>query len=258
VAREFEGKTVLISGSARGQGAAHARRFAEEGATVVVSDVRDELGESVVEEIKLKGGRAVYRHLDVRSTQEWVGLVEQIEQEFGQLNILVNNAGIVDCSPILECSDEVWDNVIATNQGGVFRGTRAAVPALRRAGGGAIVNISSIMGLSGSWGYAAYIASKFAVIGLTKSTALTYAADHIRVNAVAPSSVDTPMLDAEKVIMAENPYFDFDEWIASQPIPTIAQPEEVSELVLYLASDRARYCTGAVYPIDGGILAGAG
>lgn len=224
----------------------------------MVSDVRDELGESVVREIKLKGGHAVYKHLDVRSTKEWADVIEQIEREFGQLNILVNNAGIVDCSPVLECTDEMWANVIDTNQGGVFRGMRAAVPALRRAGGGAIVNISSIMGIAGSWGYASYIASKFAVIGLTKSAALTYAADQIRVNTVAPSSVDTPMLDEEKVTMAENPYFDFDEWIASQPIPTIAQPEEVSELVLYLCSDRARYCTGAVYPIDGGILAGAG
>lgn len=258
MAQQFDGKTVLISGSARGQGAAHARRFAEEGAAVIVTDVLDDLGEAVVEEIRGKGGQAAYRHLDVRSGQEWAEVVDWTEREFGQLNVLVNNAGIVDCAPVVECTDEVWANVIETNQSGVFRGTRAAVPAFKRAGGGAIVNISSIYGISGSWGYAAYIASKFAVIGLTKSTALTYAADSIRANAVAPSSVDTPMLDAERLIMAENPYFDFDEWIASQPIPTIAQPEEVSELVLYLASDRARYCTGAVYPIDGGILAGAG
>ena len=254
--QEFTGKTVLVSGSGRGQGAAHALRFAEEGAKVVVSDFRDELGEAIAEQIREKGGSAVYQHLDVRSDEDWTAAVALAESEFGSLDILINNAGIVNCDPIDVCSNETWSNVMDTNATGVFKGTRAAVPALRRAGGGAIVNTASIMGLQGSWGYAAYVASKFAVVGLTKSAALTYAQDKIRVNAVAPGCVDTPMLDEEKVIMADNPYWDFDEWIATQPVTVPAQPEEVSELVLYLASDRARYCTGAVYPIDGGTTAG--
>ncbi|OBC10930.1 hypothetical protein A5784_36125 [Mycobacterium sp. 852013-50091_SCH5140682] len=253
---EFAGRTVLVSGSARGQGAAHAFRFAEEGANVVVSDIRDQLGEEVAAQIREKGGSAIYQHLDVRDNQQWLAAVARTESEFGSLNILINNAGIVNCDPVDTCTDETWNNVMDTNAGGVFRGMRAAIPALRRAGGGAIVNTASIMGLVGSWGYAGYVASKFAVVGLTKSAALTYAKENIRVNAVAPGCVDTPMLDEEKAIMAENPYWDFDEWITAQPISVPARPEEVSELIVYLASDRARYCTGAVYPIDGGTTVG--
>lgn len=254
--QEFTDQTVLVSGSARGQGASHAMRFAEEGAKVVVSDVLDDLGEAVAEQIRAKGGQAVYQHLDVRSSEQWGAAVARAEQEYGRLDILINNAGIVNCDPADLCADETWSNVMDINSSGVFRGIRAAVPAMKRAGGGAIVNTASMMGLVGSWGYAAYVASKHAVVGLTKSAALTYAADNIRVNAVAPGCVDTPMLDEERVIMADNPYWDFDEWIATQPIATMAQPEEISELVLYLASPRARYCTGAVYPIDGGSTAG--
>jgi NAD(P)-dependent dehydrogenase (short-subunit alcohol dehydrogenase family) len=253
---EFVGKTVLVSGGARGQGAAHSLRFAEEGAKVIVSDIRDELGEEVAELIRQKGGQAVYQHLDVRNTDQWTAAVALAESEFGGLNVLINNAGIVNCDAADTCSDAAWDDVMAVNATGVFKGIRAAVPALRRAGGGAIVNTSSMMGIVGSWGYAAYVSSKHAVVGLTKSAALTYAAENIRVNAVAPGCVDTPMLDEEKKIMAANPYWDFDEWVETQPISKIAQPEEVSELVLFLASDRSRYCTGAVYPIDGGSTAG--
>jgi 3alpha(or 20beta)-hydroxysteroid dehydrogenase len=256
VTQEFTGKTVLVSGSARGQGAAHALRFADEGAKVVVSDIRDELGEAVAELIRSKGGQAVYQHLDVRDTTQWVAAVQRAESEFGSLDILINNAGIVECTAIDELSDDAWVTVMDTNATGVFKGIRAAVPAMRRAGGGAIVNTASIMGIVGSWGYGGYIASKFAVVGLTKSAALTYASENIRVNAVAPGCVDTPMLAEERVIMADNPYWDFDEWVATMPISKIAQPEEISELMLYLASDRARYCTGTVYPIDGGLLAG--
>jgi NAD(P)-dependent dehydrogenase (short-subunit alcohol dehydrogenase family) len=253
---EFSGKTVLVSGSARGQGASHALRFAENGAKVVVSDFRDELGEEVAQQIREKGGSAIYQHLDVRDSAQWDRAVAQAEREFGSLDILINNAGIVSCDAIDVCADDTWTTVMETNASGVFRGIRAAIPAMRRAGGGAIVNTASIMGLIGSWGYGGYIASKFAVVGLTKSAALTYAKDNIRVNAVAPGCVDTPMLDEEKIIMAANPYWDFDEWVNTQPISKIAQPEEVSELILYLASDRARYCTGSVFTIDGGTTAG--
>jgi NAD(P)-dependent dehydrogenase (short-subunit alcohol dehydrogenase family) len=254
--QEFSDKTVLISGSARGQGASHALRFAEAGANVVVSDVRDEAGEAVADQIRQKGGQAVFQHLDVRNSEQWEAAVARAESEFGSLNILLNNAGIVNCDAADVCADDTWANVMDINASGVFRGIRAAVPAMRRAGGGAIVNTASIMGLVGSWGYAAYIASKHAVVGLTKSAALTYAGENIRVNAVAPGCVDTPMLDEEKLIMAENPYWDFDEWVNTQPISKIAQPEEISEIILYLASDRARYCTGTVFTIDGGTTAG--
>ncbi|GAA2565060.1 SDR family NAD(P)-dependent oxidoreductase [Mycolicibacterium diernhoferi] len=253
---DLAGKTAVISGGARGQGASHARALSAAGVNVVVTDIRDELGTAVAEEIQGNGGKAIYRHLDVRSTEDWTTVIADAEKEFGKVDILLNNAGIVMCEPVDSLSDENWDAVINTNLAGVFRGMRAAVPAMRRAGGGVIVNISSVFGVKGTWGYAGYVASKAGVAGITKSAALTYAADNIRVVAIAPSSVDTPMLDEEKVIMAQNPYFDFDEWMASQPIPRIATAQEVSDLVLYLVSDRSRYCTGGIYPIDGGILAG--
>jgi 3alpha(or 20beta)-hydroxysteroid dehydrogenase len=253
---ELAGKTALISGGARGQGASHARALAELGANVVVTDFRDELGQELVASIVEKGGKAVYQHLDVRSTEDWTSAVETAEKEFGQVDILLNNAGIVMCEPVDQLTDEKWAEVIDTNLAGVFKGMRAVIPAMKRAGGGVILNVSSVFGVKGTWGYAGYVASKAGVAGMTKSAALTYAADNIRVVAIAPSSVDTPMLDEEKVIMAENPYFDFDEWMATQPIPRIATPGEVTDLVLYLISDRARYCTGGIYPIDGGILAG--
>ncbi|BBZ31519.1 SDR family NAD(P)-dependent oxidoreductase [Mycolicibacterium confluentis] len=253
---DLANKTALISGGARGQGASHARELAALGVNVVITDIRDELGAAVAEEIVSAGQKATYLHLDVRSSADWASAVEAAEKQYGSVDILVNNAGVVQCAPVDLLSDEDWDEVIGINLAGVFRGMRAVIPAMRRAGGGAIVNISSVFGVKGTWGYAGYVASKAGVAGITKSAALTYAADNIRVNAIAPSSVDTPMLDEEKVIMAENPYFDFDEWMASQPIPRIAQPQEVTDLLVYLVSDRSRYCTGGIYPIDGGILAG--
>ncbi|MBY4275006.1 glucose 1-dehydrogenase [Rhodococcus fascians] len=251
----LEGKTALISGSARGQGAAHARRLAAEGASIVVSDILDELGEGVAQEIRTAGGSAVYTHLDVRVSADWDRAVALAESEFGALNVLANNAGICAIATIADCSEDEWASVIATNQTGVFLGMRAAVPAMQRAGGGSIINTASIYGVTGTYGYAAYVASKFAVIGLTKSAALTYCYSNIRVNAVAPGIVGTQMLADEIKQFDENPDFDFDAHVAALPIPRVAPPEEVSETVLYLASDMSSYTTGAVIPVDGGKLA---
>lgn len=253
---DLANKTAIITGGARGQGASHATVLAGYGVNIVVADILDELGTEVVSGLRAAGHNAAYRHLDVRSTQDWADTIAAVETEFGAVNILVNNAGITQPAAVDVCTDKEWDAVIDTNLAGTFRGMRAVVPAMRRVGGGVIVNISSVFGINGGWGYAGYIASKFGVTGITKSAALTYAAENIRVNAIAPSSVDTPMLEEEKRLMAENPYFDFDQWMASQPIPRVAQPEEISDLLLYLLSERSRYCTGGIYPIDGGILAG--
>lgn len=253
----LEGKTALISGSARGQGAAHARLLAEQGAAVIVSDVLDDLGRAVADEIVSAGGRAVYRHLDVRSNGDWDGAVALAESEFGSLDILCNNAGIVMMEGVGTCSDEEWDEVLAVNQSGVFRGTRAAIPALRRAGGGSIVNTASTLGLKGAWGYVAYIASKHAVVGITKSTAVQYGTDNIRANAICPSSVDTPMHWGEMEHFKDNPDFDFDKWLSdNHAIDRLAEPEEIAHMVLYLVSPQARWVTGACFSIDGGFMAG--
>lgn len=248
------GKTALISGSGRGQGASHARRLASEGASIVVSDILDDLGEGVAQEIRNAGGSAIYVRMDVRIPDDWNRAVALAESEYGALNILANNAGICEIAPVADCSDEEWAAVIATNQTGVFNGIRAAVPAMQRAGGGSIINTASIFGIKGTYGYAAYVASKFAVVGLTKSAALTYCYSNIRVNAIAPGIVGTQMLEEEIAQFAKNPDFDWDAHVAALPIPRIAPPEEVSETVLYLASDMSSYTTGAVIPVDGGSL----
>ncbi|MBS1886981.1 MAG: SDR family oxidoreductase [Actinobacteria bacterium] len=255
--RVLEGKVALISGSAQGQGASHARVLAAAGAAVVGGDILDEKGEAVAAEIADSGGSALYTHLDVRSNEDWAGAVALAEERFGRLDILCNNAGIVRMEGVGEVTDEEWDEVIAVNQTGVMRGTRAAIPALRRAGGGSIVNTASTLGLKGAWGYSAYTASKHAVVGLTKSTAVQYGEDNIRANAICPSSVDTPMHWGEMEHFKDNPYFDFDKWLGdNHAIPRIADPAEISHLVLYLCSPMAKWVTGAALSIDGGFMAG--
>jgi 3alpha(or 20beta)-hydroxysteroid dehydrogenase len=234
----LEGKVALISGSARGQGASHARVLAAAGASVVGGDILDDLGQEVAEQITEADGSAVYTHLDVRSNEDWDAAVKLAEERFGRLDILCNNAGIVLMEGVGECTDEEWDEVIAINQTGVMRGTRAAIPALRRAGGGSIVN-------------------KHAVIGLTKSTAVQYGQDNIRANAICPSSVDTPMHWGEMEHFQENPHFDFEKWLNdNHAIPRLAEPAEISHLIVYLVSPMAKWVTGAALSIDGGFMAG--
>ena len=184
----MQGKVVLISGAARGQGAAHARRLAAEGASVLCTDVLDELGQATAARIRNGGGDAQYMRLDVRLNGDWVAAVAFAEDRWGKLDVLVNNAGIVELADAQECSDDEWDDVIAVCQSGAFRGTRAVLPALKRAGGGSIVNISSVMAVRGSWGYVAYQAAKSAVLGITRSTAKTFGVDGIRANAICPES----------------------------------------------------------------------
>ena len=252
--KRMQGKVALISGAARGQGAAHARRLAAEGASVLCTDVLDELGESTAAEIRDKGGDAQYLRLDVRSNADWTAAVAFAEERWGKLNVLVNNAGIVEIADAQECSDDEWDNIIAVCQSGAFRGTRAALPALKRAGGGSIVNISSVMGMRGSWGYVAYQAAKSAVLGITRSTAKTFGVDGIRANAICPGIVDSPMLDKELEIFAADPYFDFEkEYLALVPVgKRAASGDEISEVVLHLASDESSYTSGMAYTVDGG------
>ena len=179
----MDGKVALISGGARGQGAAEARLFAHEGAKVVFGDIRDELGQKVEEEIQGLGDDAAYVHLDVTKEPDWERVIELAERKYGKLNVLVNNAAILIRKEIEDTTEEDWDLIMDVNAKGVFLGTKHAIPAMRRAGGGSIVNISSISGLVGI-GPAAYIATKGAVRLLTKSTAIQYAKDNIRANSV--------------------------------------------------------------------------
>ena len=245
MAGRLSGKVALISGAARGMGESQARLFAREGAQVVLGDILADQGRAAVENIAQQGGTATFVPLDVTHEQDWQRAVETAEQTYGRLDILVKNAGVVHMAPLDETSLEAWNEVIGVNQTGVFLGMKYAVPALRRAGGGSIVNISSIAGLIGLPNIPAYQASKGAVRLLTKNAAVQYATDKIRVNSVHPGRIETPMtapLAPERREML----------LRLTPLGRDGTAEEVAYGVLYLASDESSYVTGAELVIDGG------
>jgi cyclopentanol dehydrogenase len=247
----LDGKVALISGAARGQGEAEARMFAAEGACVVLGDVLAELGERVAAEIAASGGRAHFCPLDVTSEAAWAAAVEHAEREFGRLDVLVNNAAILGLAGIADTTLEVWERVIAVNQTGPFLGMRAAIPALRRSGGGSIVNISSALALIGTGESASYTATKGALTALTRTAAVELAPDRIRVNVVHPGVIDTPMVDAG---LGRSPEA-LAKMAAAAPIGRIGRPEEMAAAVLYLASDESSFVTGASLSVDGGLSA---
>ncbi len=245
----LKGKVALISGGARGQGASEARLFVGEGAKVVIGDVLDDQAKATAQAINAKTGHAaVAVHLDVTRAEDWRAAVETCRREFGGLDILVNNAGIANGKGIEETTEEDWDTVINVNQKGVWLGMKFAVPAMRQRGSGSIINISSIYGIIGSAGSAAYHASKGAVRLLTKSAAAQYAQDKIRVNSVHPGVIMTPMVD-------QAPPGTLDPVINHAPMKRSAQPEEVGWCVVFLASDEASFVTGAELVVDGGYTA---
>jgi NAD(P)-dependent dehydrogenase (short-subunit alcohol dehydrogenase family) len=240
----LEGKTALITGGARGQGAAHGRRLADEGANVILGDILEDAGQAHARELRAAGHDVHFVRLDVTTPGDWNAAVDAAEARFGQLDILVNNAGVVRVAPMVDESDDGWHTTMAVNATGVFYGMRAAIPALRRNGGGSIINIASIYGPVGAPGYVAYTASKGAVIAMTKVAALELAQDRIRVNAICPGPVRTPMSEQEG-----------DDSVDITPLRRRAEPEEISSAVAFLASDDASYITGAELAVDGGYLA---
>ena len=246
----LEGKVALISGGARGQGATEARMFAREGAKVVIGDILDDLGKQVEAEIAEAGGNATYVHLDVTSETAWSDAVQAAVDSYGKLDILVNNAGILIRASVEDTTEEDWDRIMDINAKGVFLGTRAAIPAMRDAGGGSIINISSVAGLQGSPQSAAYSSTKGAVRILTKSTAIQYAKENIRCNSVHPGIIYTDMtsdsLDTEEGRQ---------NWLGRVPLGYVGKSEDVANGVLFLASDESSYMTGSELVIDGGITA---
>ena len=247
----LEGKVAIISGGARGQGATEARMFAQEGARVVIGDVRDELGMQVEAEIREMGGEAVYLHLDVTNEDDWQRAVDTAEQQFGKVDVLVNNAAIVLRKTIEETTSDDWDNIMAVNAKGVFLGTRAVIPAMRRAGGGSIINISSISGLV-AVGPPAYIATKGAVRLFTKSTAIQYASENIRANSIHPGSVDT---DMRREGLGAQTTEEIQGRIDQIPLGRVGTTEDIAYGVLFLASDESSFMTGSEVVIDGGYTA---
>ena len=241
----LENKVAIISGGSRGMGAFEASLFVKEGAKVIIGDVRDEEGRDLAKHI---GSNAVYMHLDVTSERDWAAVVKEATDRYGKLDILVNNAGVSARGTIEETSVDDWDRVMGINAKGVFLGTRAAIPEMRRSGGGSIINISSQLGLVGmAESSPQYQSSKGAVRIFTKSAAIQYAPEGIRVNSVHPGPIVTPMTEARRSDSAVQQVM-----VSRIPLGRYGESEDVAYGVLYLASDEASFVTGSELVIDGG------
>ena len=245
----MKNKTVIITGAASGIGKAAAEIFAKHGANVVVSDIQESEGKAVVDGINSSGGKASFFKTDVAKPEEMEALVNFAVKTYGKLDVAVNNAGIGgELNPVAEMSIEGWQKVIGINLNSLFYGMKYQIQAMLKNGGGSIVNISSILGSVGFAGSAGYAAAKHGVIGLTQTAALEYSAQNIRINAVGPGFIDTPLLNALNAEMKQ-------QLVALHPIGRLGKSEEVGELILWLSSDRSSFVTGSYYPVDGGYLA---
>jgi NAD(P)-dependent dehydrogenase (short-subunit alcohol dehydrogenase family) len=244
------GKAALVTGAAGGIGRGVALELAREGASVLVSDLAAAKvgGEETVGLIEAEGGRAAFTACDVTSADDCAALVDTVLARFGTLDCAVNNAGIAVHKPLAEVTEEEYDRVLAVNLKGVFLGMRAQIPAMVQGGGGAIVNIASVAGLMAVPLISPYTASKHGIIGLTRNAAMEYGAAGVRVNAVCPNAIRTPLMDASP------PEF-VAELIRPQAIQRVGEPEEVGFAVAYLCSDRAAFVTGVALPVDGGFAA---
>jgi 3alpha(or 20beta)-hydroxysteroid dehydrogenase len=248
--RRLDGTVAIVTGGAGGQGAAESRLLAELGAKVLIGDIDDEAGRRLAVDL---GDAALYAHLDVRSEEEWRSALQAATAAFGAVNALVNNAGIsLPPKPILKTSVEEYRSVIEVNQIGAYTGIHVVAPAIIAAGGGSIVNVSSVNGFVGGWGIAGYASSKFALRGLTRVAAIELARKGVRVNSIHPGPIDTPMLRGglppgtdPVVAMA-----------GAVPAGRVGRPEEVAAMVAFLISADASYCYGAEIALDGGFLAG--
>lgn len=243
-------KVAIITGAASGQGAVEAKLFAKEGAKVVATDFNEEALQKQVEQIKTAGSEAIAVKHDVTSEDDWNTVIEKTIEAFGEINILINNAGITGeiMKPIEHFTNEEWDQILDVNAKGPFLGTRAVIPAMKKAGGGSIVNISSLSGIYGL-GNPAYNSSKGALRLLTKNVALDYGKHNIRCNSVHPGTIETPMTEA--LVSSDEGQ---EKALQGIPLGIIGQPEDVAYAVLYLASDEARFITGAELVIDGGSI----
>jgi 3alpha(or 20beta)-hydroxysteroid dehydrogenase len=243
----LDGKVAVITGAARGQGAAEARLFVAEGARVMLADVLDPEGEALAKEL---GAAARYRRLDVSLEEDWDAAVAATLEAFGRLDCLVNNAGILRVAPLAACSREEFEHVLSVNLVGAFLGIRAVMEPMVSSGGGSIVNVSSVLGFAATAGHAAYAASKFGLRGLTKAAAAELGPRGIRVNSMHPGVTDTPMNRAPELASV-----DWDGIVAGLPLPRQGTAEDMAKLALFLCSDDSAYSTGSEFVADGGLLA---
>jgi 3alpha(or 20beta)-hydroxysteroid dehydrogenase len=247
----LDGKVALITGAARGQGEAAARLFTAEGAKVVLGDILDDAGKAVAASL---GDAAIYLRHDVSQEDSWASFVAAASDRFGQVNVLLNNAGIIHVASVAEITLENYMRVVNVNQVGCLLGMRSVIPAMVQAGGGSIINVSSTSGMEGAMGLVAYVSTKFAIRGMTKTAALELGRVGIRVNSLHPGGVDTPMGDGS---MEDFKDVDSTGFFDRLPLARIGRPQEMAQLALFLASDESSYCTGSEFVADGGMLAGS-
>lgn len=243
------GRAAIVTGAARGQGQAIARLFVQHGAGVVMGDILDDELHQAAQSI---GPGAVAVPLDVTDETAWAGAVARCESEFGGVDVLVNNAGVVAVGTVAETPLDEYRRVVEVNQVGCFLGMKAVVPAMRRRGGGSIVNTSSVAGLQGGAGVIAYTASKWAVRGMTRAAAMELGGDGIRVNSIHPGIIDTPMINGPEFASVDR-----SAHVASLPAGRIGQAADVAWMALFLASTESSYCTGSEFIVDGGSTCGA-
>ncbi len=247
----LDGKVALITGAARGQGEATGRLFTAEGAKVVLGDILDDAGKAVAASL---GDAAIYLRHDVSQEDSWASFVATASDRFGRIDVLMNNAGILHVAPVAEITLENYLKVVHVNQVGCLLGMKSVIPAMAQAGGGSIINVSSTTGMEGAMGLVAYVSTKFAIRGMTKTAALELGRVGIRVNSLHPGGVDTPMGDGSMEGFED---VDTQGFFETLPLGRIGRPDEMAQVALFLASDESSYCTGSEFVADGGMLAGA-
>ena len=258
---EFSGKVAVVAGGARSIGRAAARKLGLEGASVVIcSDQQDQLSKALAELREREGLELSATQADVTSSEDMKGLMDLAAETYGGVDVLVNSVGIQRYGTVVETAEDTWDEVLDVNLKGIYLASKYAIPEMKKRGGGAIVNLSSVQAFASQRGVAAYTASKGAINALTRAMALDHAEENIRVNAVCPASVETPMLRWSADLFKGNKSVDetLEEWGKMHPLGRMARPEEVAEVISFLASDRASFVTGGDYKVDGGMLAALG
>jgi NAD(P)-dependent dehydrogenase (short-subunit alcohol dehydrogenase family) len=257
---KFTGSVAIVAGGALGIGRAAAHRLAQGDASVVICSDQNNQVEQAVEELRSEGLGVQGLQADVTSSADMERLVAFTADAYGGVDILVNSAGVQRYGTVVETEEEVWDEVLDVNLKGIYLASKHAIPQMRERGGGAIVNLSSVQAFASQKGVAAYTASKGAINALTRAMALDHAEENIRVNAVCPASVQTPMLRWSADLFRGNKSVEetLEEWGRMHPLGRVAKPEEVAEVISFLASDRASFVTGGDYKVDGGMLAALG